>query len=136
MTTEKVYKVVRILSEDSLAINAGLNDNFYEGDQVEVYVEGEELIDPDTELSLGKLYFIKAKLEVTYSTPSYSICQNIYEKTEPGLSKWEKILDTPPPITKKYVKKLNVFNDQITGYGIPEKDVTKSILVGDIVRKI
>ncbi len=136
MTTEKIFKVIRILSEDSLAINAGSDDNFYEGAKIEVYVEGEELIDPDTELSLGKLYFIKTTLEITYCTPKYSICQNVYEKQEKPLSMWEKMRDTPPPVTKRYIKKLNVFNDQITGYGISEKDLTKSILVGDTIRKV
>jgi len=46
------------------------------------------------------------------------------------------MLDTPPPVTKRYVRKLNVFNDQIEGYGIPEENITKSILVGDVIRKI
>ncbi len=136
MMTEKIYKVVRILSEDSLAINAGSNDYFHKGDQIEVYIEGDELIDPETNESLGKLYYIKATLEITHSDSLYSICQNIVEKKERVLSRWEKMLDTPPPVTKRYVRKLNVFNDQIEGYGIPEENITKSILVGDVIRKI
>lgn len=135
MTTEKIYKVIRILSENSLAINAGRRDGFNENDEVEVYIQGEALTDPDSGEALGHLYYIKDTLKITYSDSNYSICQRVVVETLRQASPIQKMMGVQPAVTKTYIEKLNVFNDQITGYGIPEENLTKSIVVGDLIRK-
>lgn len=133
--TEKTFRVIRILSEDSLAINVGKRDDFNQDDQIEVFIEGEEIYDELIGENLGKLYFIKDTLTITYASENYSICQKKITETDAPISNFQKMLGTQPPKTRTYIKNLNVFNDQITGYGIPSENLTKAIVVGDLIRK-
>lgn len=133
--TEKTFRVIRILSEDSLAINVGKNDNFNQDDQIEVFIEGENIYDELLDEELGKLYFIKDTLTITYASENYSICQKKVTETDFPLSNFQKMLGTQPAKTRTYIKNLNVFNDQIAGYGIPSENLTKTIVVGDLIRK-
>lgn len=139
MTTEKTYRVIKIPSEDSLVINVGTNNFFDEGDKIEVYVEGEDIKDPVTDEDLGKLYFIKDVLTITYASDQYSICQKKVTETEKLPSKIEAALSMSGLqsriVTKEVTKKLEVFNDEITGFGISEEQMTTSIRVGDLIRK-
>ena len=60
----EVFKIVRIVNDRNIVINAGNDQGLKEGDILEVFVPGEEIIDIDTGESLGTLDIIKAKLEI------------------------------------------------------------------------
>ena len=69
----EVFKIVRIVNDRNIVINAGNDQGLKEGDILEVFVPGEEIIDIDTGELLGTLDIIKAKLEI----------KNLYEKMPP-----------------------------------------------------
>lgn len=69
------FKVVKIIDDYSLVINAGINEDLSIHEKIEIFVEGEELFDIDTEKSLGTLDFIKDTLIITEIYPLFSVCQ-------------------------------------------------------------
>ena len=70
------YKIAKIIDEYKVVVNAGSNDSIKDGDFLEVYQPGQEVIDPDTGESLGALDFIKAKLRVVNVFPKMCVCEN------------------------------------------------------------
>lgn len=57
-------RVVRIISERELVVNLGREDGIQVGDKLEVYEEGEPVIDPETQEDLGLLRRVKAVVVV------------------------------------------------------------------------
>jgi hypothetical protein len=58
----KYGKILRIFDEFSILVNLGAADGIKRGDRFAVIEEGEEIIDPDTKESLGKLEIIKVEM--------------------------------------------------------------------------
>lgn len=65
-------KVVRDLSLTELVINLGSEHQIHEGDRVLVYSLGEEITDPSTGESLGRLEVVRGKGEVRHLQPKMS----------------------------------------------------------------
>jgi len=56
----KIFKVAKILDDDmKLVLNAGTNEKIKEGYRFLIYSLGEDVLDPDTQNSLGPLEIIK-----------------------------------------------------------------------------
>jgi hypothetical protein len=63
----KIFKVVKILDDYKLAINAGAKDQVSLGQKFLIYsLSDEEIIDPDTNQSLGYLEIVKGTGIVTH----------------------------------------------------------------------
>lgn len=63
----KIFKVVKILDDYKLAINAGTKDQVSLGQKFLIYsLSNEEIIDPDTNQSLGHLEIVKGTGVVTH----------------------------------------------------------------------
>ena len=63
----KIFKVVKILDDYKLAINAGAKDQISLGQKFLIYsLSDEEIIDPDTNQSLGYLEIVKGTGIVTH----------------------------------------------------------------------
>ncbi len=121
---EKIYKVIKIVDDETLIINAGYNDGIETGDRFEIYSTGEEIKDPDTNETLGILDYIKEKVEAIDVFPKMCVCRhNIIVNFMDTLS-YE--------LTKIKPKTLNVDSTQISG-GLSSDNVIK---IGDKVRKI
>lgn len=71
------YKVVKIIDENRIVINAGASDGFKSGSKFEIFVKGDMVIDPDTKEELGTLDFIKAKIEIETLYLNMSVCVNV-----------------------------------------------------------
>jgi len=56
---DKVIKVIKVIDENNIAINVGLNDDIKNEFEFLVYELGEELFEPDTNESLGHLEIVK-----------------------------------------------------------------------------
>lgn len=74
--TNNIFKVVKIIDQHSLVINAGANKGITTGNVYEIFEIGEEILDPESGESLGTLDFIKAKIKVQNVLPKISICIN------------------------------------------------------------
>lgn len=119
----KPYRIVKIISEYKVVVNAGSNDSICEGQALEVYTPGKEIIDPETNESLGVLDYVKAKLYVRDVFPKMCICANQETEVVNPLKafsfQFEKVLP------------LNVDAKDISG-GF--EGMSKKIHVGDFVR--
>lgn len=121
----KTLKIVKIIDEYKVVVNAGIND-VIENSTLEVYEPGVEVFDPDTNESLGTLDYIKAKLKVVDVLPKMCICEN---------RDGEKLKSLDSLINLTYMQKvpLNIDSKDISG-GFEE--ISKKIKVGDLVRII
>ena len=121
---EKTLKIVKIINEYKVIVNAGKNESILEDDIFEVYEPGHEVFDPDTKESLGTLDFIKAKLRVVDVLPKMCICENRDQRL--------KTLDSVINMTYNQKTPLNVDSKDISG-GF--EGINKKIRIGDFVRK-
>lgn len=119
------YKIVKIISEYKVVVNAGSNSYINEGDTLEVYQPGQEVTDPDTGESLGTLDFVKAKLRVVDVFPKMCVCEN-------RDSEKKSIITIAQSFTYEEKLPLNVQTTDISG---GYEGIDKKIKVGDLVRK-
>ncbi len=121
---EKIYKIIKIIDDETLVINAGYDNGIKIGDDFEIFEDGEEIKDPDTGEVLGTLDTIKERVEAIDVFPKMCICRhNIivnYIKAITG------------DFTKIKSKTLNIDSSQISG-GLSDN---LTIHIGDKVRKI
>jgi len=122
---EKTIKIVKIIDEYRVVINAGSNDLIYDGQNLEVFVRGTPIIDPDTHDDLGTLDFIKAKLRVVNVFPRMSVCEN-RETVSTGLLRAATFIF---PTQENFP--LNIDSKEISG-GF--EGIDKKIHIGDLVR--
>lgn len=118
------FKVVKIINEYKVVVNAGSNHYIQEGQEMEIFEPGQEVTDPDTGASLGTLDYVKAKLRVVDVLPKMCICENRDGETTKTISDL---------ISRSFTEKvpLNVDPKDISG-GF--ESVSKKIRVGDLVR--
>ncbi|MCT7517358.1 hypothetical protein [Aliarcobacter cryaerophilus] len=70
-------KVIKIIDDNTLVINAGFkNNNIIDNYEFLVYELGEELFDPDTNESLGKLEIIKGTAKPIHIQENMTIIQS------------------------------------------------------------
>ncbi|MEQ6854456.1 hypothetical protein AAHH17_08275 [Lysinibacillus capsici] len=118
----KDYKIIKIINEFELVVNAGKNAGITREQTLEVFVPGEEVKDPFTGEILGNLDFIKAYLTVKDVYDKMCICENKARTTS--------ILTTSAWGFNEPLR-LNVNSKDISG-GI---NSDKKIYIGDLVRK-
>lgn len=114
------YKVVKIIDNESLVINAGETDQIKVGDKFRIVnSNGETITDPDTGKSLGTLDEIKGTVTAVVVYPHLTVVKSPYD-TEYAYG--------PEPDRLP----LNVDPTQITGgYSI---DSPSPIQIGDIAQ--
>jgi hypothetical protein len=69
-------KVIKIIDTYKLAINKGKKDGIKENDRFIILEKGEELLDPDTNESLGYLEIPKLKMKVIHIQEKISILES------------------------------------------------------------
>ncbi|PYZ94916.1 hypothetical protein CR194_05175 [Salipaludibacillus keqinensis] len=95
------FKVIKILEQDSIVINGGLNNGLTFGQEVEIFVPGDEIIDIDSEEVLGTLDFIKERLELTEVYEKFSVCEKYEEREVHIPSPLSRVLaEATPPFAK------------------------------------
>ena len=76
----KSIKVVKLLDEYKIVINKGASDGIKLGQVFLVYKEDEELFDPDTNESLGRLEIVKGKGKVVHLQTKMATVDSISKK--------------------------------------------------------
>lgn len=75
-------KVIKIIDSKTIIINKGSNDGVIKGDRFLIYNIGEEIIDPDTKESLGKLEIVCGEGKATHVQEKISTLKSsIIEQT-------------------------------------------------------
>ena len=120
----RTFKVIKIINEYNIVINAGSEQGLSRHDQLEIFVPGEEVLDPDTNESLGTLDFIKAYISVKDLFPKMAICENSETRSNNLLSFMDNF-------TVEETDRLNVETTEISG-GLSG---SRKIQIGDLVRK-
>ncbi len=129
MSKTQIYKVIKILNEYEIVINAGANKGLSDGDRLQIFVPGVHVVDPDTKEDLGTLDNVKATIVVKTLLPKMAICVNAATES-PLTSSAQALISTAFAPTSK---KLNVNTLDISG-GSPLQD--SCIKLGDLVRKM
>ena len=123
-----IYKVSKIINDKMIVINAGFNQGIMPENKFQIYEDGEDVIDPDTGKSLGKLISVKETVEATTVLENMSICEHVYNSstsTQLTSSFVNSILSTEKKV-------LNVDKNEISG-GFKSNNPIK---IGDKVRPI
>lgn len=127
------FKVVYLIDEENIVINAGSNKNVKEGDRFLIYGLSDEVFDIDNNESLGKLELVRGEGVVVHAQEKMSIVRsNIYEKEDSVT----EIRSFPNLLGRLGAFGNNVQEERIVHPAkkviIPFMDVEK----GDYVRKI
>ena len=112
MVKKDIY-IVKKIDNYQIVINKGLDDEINSYMRFLVYEEGEEIIDPNTNLSLGKLEIPKGFFKV----------QHIQQKMTTLISELKK--------ERKLIPTFEIFNEIDA-----DKDLLNSIKVGDKVKVV
>ena len=128
--------IALILDEQRLLINLGKEDGVAIGDKFIIFEDGQEVTDPATNQSLGKLELIKAQVEAVHVQEKLSLVMPIKKETTTQtnvlsavLAKTSSTSSIAPDI---YREKLDVKIDQVSGLA----QINSVIAVGDKVRSI
>lgn len=137
MNSYITFKVIKIIDEYSLVINSGLKDGISVGDSIEIFLEGDEIVDPFNEdRVLGTLDFIKDTLKVSEVYTEFAVCKKTVTEEVNIPSPLQKAIShsmsgiTGTRETRTIVKKINVDESEITG----RKTGDSVIKIGDIAR--
>ncbi|GEQ15524.1 MULTISPECIES: hypothetical protein [Clostridium] len=120
----EIYKVIKIISDSEILINAGANKKLAQGTSLDIFITGEEIFDPDTNESLGTLDTVKATVEVDTVYPQMALCKKIEYSTTNLIESISNSMNV------KKVKRLKIDPSEISG-GL-SSDLT--IHIGDLVR--
>jgi hypothetical protein len=83
--------VIRIPDAFSVVLNKGRVHGIKRGMKFNIYIEGEEIIDPASRKSLGKLKIVKATVTVTDVQENFSIAKHLEKEIPSSVS---DIIDT------------------------------------------
>lgn len=125
----KKNKVIKIINDTSLVINVGSIDSVKNGDEFEIFQPGCEVLDPETNESLGTLDYVKATVRVKNAFPKMSVCVNTQTKSEPLFPPTMNVFSA----AREVIQTLPIAPEDISG---GYENVDKTIRIGDLVRKI
>ena len=128
MSKDAIFRVIEILDNKHILINYGLQNGAQEGSILRIFEEGEDVIDPKTNTSLGTLDFVKAEVEVVIPYDRFSLCEKIYRTQVNFLDPVSGLMTT-----RRAVAKLDINNDEATGRKITGNP---TISVGDLAHLI
>ena len=122
-------KVAEIVDEYTVVINRGQEHGVEEDMRFVIYEPGEEIKDPETDESLGKFEYVKAKVEVV----------NVQEKFSTAKTYETHTMTMPAIQALTIVQGQTMRNklplDEETKRRLPERQRT-SVKPGDLVRQI
>lgn len=134
--TDTVGKVLKILDSYRVVINLG-KDKVKKGQKFIIYDEGEQVTDPDTKESLGKLEILKATVEIEHIQDRFSIAvseghtvtKRVY--APPWQYSWASSLfgTTSEVVSEEVRDPLPIGSTELP-------PVDRTIRVGDLVRSV
>ncbi len=134
-TTGAIFgKVIRIIDETHYIFNVGWKQGVSPGLRFVIYQESDdEIFDPDLEESLGKVEFVKGKVEIFHTQEKLAHARPYNEQNIDPSHAIEALLNIKPSpgYSRETITKLDVRISDI--YGKPH---IKPISVGDLVRSI
>jgi len=115
-------KIIKILDDKRVIVNLGYEVGIKKDMKFIIYNEGEEIIDPESNISLGRREIVKHKIKSIHIQEKFSIM----ESDVWGPSLLDKFFDPRNVTPKKLLLEENVKTTE---------DVELAIKVGDLVRQ-
>ena len=126
-----IGKIAQIIDETKIVINIGSAAGVKTGQEFVIYQEGDEIFDPETKESLGKLELIKGSIIIDHVQEKLSIgATKVIEKKEEKKTLSEMMVDASVQ-TDKERQKLNI--DRIDTH--PQSKIFP-VKIGDWVRSL
>jgi hypothetical protein len=69
-------KIIKILDNERIIVNVGYNDGVVKGMKFYIFSEGDEVNDPETNISLGRIEIIKHRVIVIQVQDKFSIMRS------------------------------------------------------------
>lgn len=129
----KITKIVKILDEYTIIINAGTNDGVKLNDMFNIMdKKGDEIIDPETNEVIGYLNAIKDTVKVTEVQEKMCVCSSL------NISQLHRNLTVTANALNNFInmnekKRLNINYDDVNK---DRKESDEPIKVGDEVKLI
>jgi hypothetical protein len=135
--TSVVGQIVKILDNQRLVANRGLADGWAKGDLMVVYEEGEEITDPATGQSLGKLELVKAEVEAVHVQERLTLLMpRQTAPTEEPYTVLSAVLSRTPAGTMPGSQAARRESLLIKGGQVSGTPSINPISIGDFVRKV
>lgn len=127
-------QVAAILDDQRILINVGMEQGVSIGDLFAVYEWGNEITDPETGQSLGKLELVKAQMEVMHVQEKMALLMPIRKETTTQSTVLSATLakTTSGSATDIYRDRLTIKKSEALGMS----QVNSLIAVGDKVRSV
>ena len=136
MMKNRDFKIVKILDEYNVVINAGLNNDVKQNDKFQILdKKGSQVVDPDTNEVIGQIDLIKATVEVSDLHEKMCVCASqthSYYKDN-VLSSIKGIQSITDSMFTAEQERLNVDLTQVTG---GKRKSNAKIQIGDTARLI
>ena len=119
-------KVAEVIDIYTVVINRGNEHGVEEDMRFVIYELGEEIKDPDTDESLGKFEYVKAKVRVTNVSEKFSTATTCEADTPPALMGLRGLLGQQCqilPLDKEMKEKMPNYNPTVN-----IRDLVKQIL--------
>ena len=115
-------KIIKILDDKRVIVNLGYNEGVKKDMKFIIYDEGEEIIDPESYISLGKREIVKHKIKAIHIQEKFSIMvSDVWVR-----SMIDKLVGTGITTQKKFSLKEDANKN---------KEVNLYVKVGDFVRQ-
>ena len=115
-------KIIKILDDKRVIVNLGYNEGVKKDMKFIIYDEGEEIIDPESDISLGKREIVKHKIKAIHIQEKFSIMvSDVWVR-----SMIDKLVGTGITTQKKFSLKEDANKN---------KEVNLYVKVGDFVRQ-
>lgn len=115
---DKLFKVVKIIDEYHIVINAGERDNIKVGNKFEIFSEeGSVVKDPDTGEILGNLDAIKDVVTVQQVKEKMCICGKMTAPLFPSINLYNERILSELPVEVLEISGGNVAQDKIIHVG-------------------
>ena len=123
-------KIAKIIDENTVVINRGLEHAVEEDMRFVIYEPGEEIKDPDTNKSLGPFENVKAKVEVVNVQEKFSTAETYETQTMTMPAIQQALTQLRGQTTRKELPL-----DEETSARL-QKGLRPSVKIGDLVRQI
>ena len=95
MSEAKQFRVVDVIDQENVVINVGANGDIKRGDRIILYGVGKEIIDPDSNESLGHLELVRGEGIVVHVQEKMCIVRSDEYTSEPPVT---EVRTYPNPI--------------------------------------
>jgi hypothetical protein len=132
MDKKKIGKVVKVLNQFEVVVNFGSSDGVIENQRFIVFQEGDEIKDPDTGESLGKLEIVRGQGEARHVQERLTTLRSIEINDEPQYLKRPRLRSPFESVSEQLFQPKEEYVTEV----VPVPAPFRSVKEGDLVRRM